>query len=80
MKKDKNLEDSLEINRKIVLTKEILNNVYEILALFKPMFDLMLEMEEAKIFRQNGTFTKAAELLGEISDSCKELEGKYLLH
>ncbi len=80
MKKDTKSKESLEINKKIVLVKDILNNVYEILALFKPMFDLMLEMEEAKLFRQNGTFSKAAELLGEISDSCRELEGNYLIN
>lgn len=80
MKKNNNSKESLEINKKIVLVKNILNNVYEILALFKPLFDLMLEMEEAKIFRQNGTFRKAAELLGEISDCCRELEGNFLIN
>lgn len=80
MKKDNISKESLEINRKIVHVKNILNNVYEILALLKPMFDLMLEMEEAKIFRENGTFDQAAKLLGEISESCRELEGNYLIH
>jgi len=80
MKKNKNPKEQLEIDKKILLTKKILNNVYEILALFKPLFDLMLEMEEAKIFCQNGTFAKAASLLGEISASCRELEGTYLIN
>ena len=80
MKKDNISKENLEINRKIVHVKNILNNMYEILALLKPMFDLMLEMEEAKIFRQNGTFDQAAKLLGEISESCRELEGNYLIH
>ena len=80
MKKNNDSKESLEINKKIVLVKNILNNVYEILALFKPLFDLMLGMEEAKIYRQNGTFDEAAKLLGEISDSCRELEGNYLIN
>ncbi len=80
MRKKNNPKEGLDIDKKIILTKNILNNVYEILALFKPLFDLMLEMEEAKLFRQNGTFTKAAELLREISDSCRELEGNYLIN
>ena len=80
MKKNHNSKESLEINKKIVLVKNILNNVYEILALFKPLFDLVIDMEEAKLYRQNGTFSKATTLLGEISDSCKELEGNYLIN
>lgn len=80
MKKNNKSRESLEINKKIVLVKNILNNVYEILALFKPLFDLVIDMEEAKLYRQNGTFSKAATLLGEISDSCKELEGNYLIN
>jgi len=80
MKKNHNSKESLEINKKIILVKNILNNVYEILALFKPLFDLVIDMEEAKLYRQNGTFSKAAALLGEISDSCKELEGNYLIN
>lgn len=80
MRKKNNPKEGLDIDKKIILTKNILNNVYEILALFKPLFDLMLEMEEAKLFRQNGTFTKAAELLREISDNCRELEGNYLIN
>ena len=80
MKKNKNPKEQLDIDKKIILTKNILNNVYEILALFKPLFDLMLEMEEAKLFRQDGTFQKAADLLGEISQSCRELEGTYFIN
>jgi hypothetical protein len=80
MKKNSNPKEHVDVEKKILLTKNILNNVYEILALFKPLFDLMLEMEEAKIFRQNGTFEKAASLLGEISASCRELEGTYLIN
>jgi len=31
-------------------------------------------MEEAKEFKKNGTFDRAAFLFGEISDLCKEIE------
>ena len=63
-----------EINKKILLIKNILNHVYEILTLFKPLMDKMIKMEEAKEFKKNGTFNRAAFLFGEISDLCKEIE------
>lgn len=63
-----------DINKKIKLTKEILNHVYEILTLFKPLMDKMIKMEESKEFKKNGTFDRAAYLFGEISDLCKEIE------
>jgi hypothetical protein len=67
-----------EINNKIRLTKEILNHVYEILTLFKPLMDKMVKMEEAKEFKKDGTFDRAAYLFGEISDLCKEIETSSL--
>ena len=36
--------------------------------------DKMIKMEEAKEFKKNGTFNRAAFLFGEISDLCKEIE------
>jgi hypothetical protein len=38
----------------------------------------MLELDEAKKFKKNGTFEKAAFLFGEISEICKEIEGTPL--
>jgi hypothetical protein len=67
-----------EINNKIKLTIEILNHVYEILTLFRPLMDKMIKMEEAKEFKKNGTFEKAAYLFSEISDLCKEIESSSL--
>jgi hypothetical protein len=63
-----------EINRKIHLVKDILKNIYEILEIFKPLLEVMMEMEEAKKYRENGTFEKAASLFGAISLLCKEIE------
>ncbi|MFX0082321.1 MAG: hypothetical protein ACFE94_11280 [Candidatus Hodarchaeota archaeon] len=63
-----------KINRKIHLVKNILKNVYEILELFKPLIELMLDMEEAEKYKKNGVFQKAASLFGEISVFCKEIE------
>ena len=80
MKKNKTSKEYRDIQKKYLLTKNILNNVYEILALFKPLFDLILDMEEAKLFKQNGTFEKAADLLGEISENCREIEDSYLIN
>ena len=67
-----------DINRKIMLCKNILDDVYEILELFKPLIPLMLEMEEAKKYRDNGTFERVASLFGEISDLCQEIENNSL--
>ena len=63
-----------KINRKIHLVKDILKNVYEILELFKPLLEVMLEMEEAEHYKKNGVFEKVASLFGEISILCKEIE------
>ncbi|MFX1568816.1 MAG: hypothetical protein ACFFCV_10675 [Promethearchaeota archaeon] len=63
-----------DINNKIMLCKNILNNTYEILELLKPLIPLLLKMEEAKTYREDGTFEKVASLFGEISDLCKEIE------
>ncbi len=59
--------------------KSLLDNVYEILQLFSPLMARMLELEEAKKYKKNGTFEKAAFLFGEISDLCKEIEGTPLI-
>lgn len=67
-----------DINKKIILCKNILDDVYEILELFKPLIPLLLKMEEAKKYRENGTFDRVASLFGEISDLCKEIEYSYL--
>jgi hypothetical protein len=74
MKKNKNSKENSEIEKKVIIVKDILNNVYQIMALFKPMLELMLETEEAKLFQKNGTFEKMAFLFGKITDYCKELE------
>ena len=58
--------------------KSLLDNVYEILQLFSPLMTRMLELEEAREYKKNGTFEKAAFLFGEISQLCKEIEGNQL--
>ncbi len=68
------------MGRKILLVKNILNDVYEIIALFRPLLELSMEMEEAQIYKKNGTFERVASLFGEIADNCKELEGQYLIN
>ena len=79
MKKNKNSEDP-EMGRKILLVKNILNDVYEILELFSPLIELSMELEEAKIYKKNGTLERVASLFGEIAENCKELEGQYLIN
>ena len=68
------LKEEDDINKKIILVKNILNHIYEILKLFKPLMDKVIKMEEAKEFKKNGNFDRAAFLFGEISDLCKEIE------
>ncbi|MFW9785175.1 MAG: hypothetical protein ACFFFB_23040 [Candidatus Heimdallarchaeota archaeon] len=63
-----------KVSRKINFVKNILNNVYEILELFKPLLETMLEFEEAEQYKKNGVFEKAASLFGEISSLCKAIE------
>ncbi|MHA2182082.1 MAG: hypothetical protein ACXAAH_11740 [Promethearchaeota archaeon] len=67
-----------DINKKIQIVKDILDNVYEILSLFKPLMDKMLKMDDAHQYKVNGTFKRAATLFGEISDLCKEIENNSL--
>ena len=67
-----------DINNKIQIVKNILDNVYEILTIFKPLMDKMLKMDEANQYKVNGTFKRAASLFGEISDLCKEIENHSL--
>jgi len=67
-----------DINRKIIIVKDILNNIYEILTIFKPLLNRMLKMDEAKDLRKNGTIEKAALLFGKISELCKEIESTSL--
>ena len=63
-----------DMNNKIMLCKNILNNTYEILELLKPLIPLLLKMKETKKYREDGTFERVASLFGEISDLCKDLE------
>ncbi len=79
MKKKKNSEDP-EMGRKILLVKNILNEVYEIMELFSPLIELSMELEEAQIYKKNGTLERVASLFGEIANNCKELEGQYLIN
>ncbi len=67
-----------DINNKIQIVKNILDNVYEILTIFKPLMDKMLKMDEANQYKVNGTFKRAASLFGEISDLCREIENNSL--
>ncbi len=67
-----------DINKKIVLCKSILNDVYEILEIFKPLIPHFLKMKEAKKYRENGTFERVATLFGDISELCQEIENSSL--
>ena len=67
-----------DINNKIQIVKNILDNVHEILTIFKPLMDKMLKMDEANQYKVNGTFKRAASLFGEISDLCREIENNSL--
>ena len=68
-----------EINKKIQIVKNILDNVYEILTIFKPLMSKMLKMDETNQYKADGSLKRAASLFGEISDFCKEIENTSLL-
>jgi len=67
-----------DVNRKIQIVKDILDNIYEILAIFRPLMEKMLQMDEAPKYKASGAFQQAASLFGEISDLCKEIEENSL--
>ncbi len=63
------------IDAKIQILKNILNNIYEIMVIFKPLLDKMLKMEDAQGLKDEGLILKAADLFGEISRDCNTLTG-----
>ena len=67
-----------EVDEKMLLCKNILDNTYEILELLKPLIPLLIKMKEAKKYRENGTFDRVASLFGKISQSCQEIENYSL--
>jgi len=69
-----------KINRKIQFVKNILNDVYEVLEIFKPLLDEMLKMEEADRYIKNGTIERAVSLFSDISFLCKEIENESPLN
>jgi len=64
----------IDVERKTEIIKVILNDVYEILTLFKPLLSTMIQREEAQKFKKDGTFSEAARLFGNIAKNSKELE------
>ncbi|MFX1393713.1 MAG: hypothetical protein ACFFAH_09065 [Promethearchaeota archaeon] len=78
---DKDIDKSssdYEITQKIHLVKKILNNVFEILILFRPIIDQMKISDEFKQYYKNGTLEKVASLFGEISNQSKKIAGFHL--
>ena len=68
------------VNRKLQLVNNILNDVYEILEIFKPLLDEMLKREETDRYIKNGAIERAASLFGDISFLCKEIENESPLN
>lgn len=67
-----------DINKKLQLVRMILNHVYEILLLFRPLLDKMTKLDEAKKYMDDGTFKKAASLFGKVSNICNEIDNNSL--
>ena len=67
-----------DINKKIELVKMILNHVYEIFLLFRPLLDKIIKLEETKKYRDDGTFKKAASLFSEVNNLCNEIGNNAL--
>jgi hypothetical protein len=74
MEEEKPMKITNEIDKKIEIIQKVLENVCEIMTLFKPLLEKLLELEEAKQYSRNGTLDKAALLFGEIAKQCNELQ------
>ncbi len=72
------LRNEDDVNKKLVLVKNLLNRVYEILKIFAPLLEEIQSTEEAKKYKKDGTFERAASIFGEISNICKEIEGNEI--
>ncbi len=65
--------DEEKINKKLALTNNLLNYVYDILKLFKPLMERMIELEETKKYKNIEIFQNVKELLGKISLTSYEI-------
>jgi hypothetical protein len=72
-----NAELENEIQKKILIVKKILDNVYDIMVIFKPLLGKMIELEKQGKVIEKGRFNKAAMIFGEISNHCKELQEEF---
>ena len=72
----KSKDEKFEINKKMNLIKQILNNVYELLSLFNPIIDQIKISKDFKRFYQDGTIEKMANTFGKISEHSREI-AKY---
>ena len=64
----------VDIDKKIHIVKAILDDVYDIMITIKPVIEQMTELDDARKYREDGTFFKAASLFGSIAKKCQELE------
>ncbi len=74
MEEHEYLKLKIELDKKLQIVKKVLDNVVQIMEIFKPLLDKVLELEESKEFSRNGMFNQAITLLGEITDQCRLLE------
>ena len=63
-----------DIDKKIHIVKTILDDVYDIMITIKPIIEQMTKLNDARRYREDGTFIKAASLFGSIARKCQELE------
>ena len=64
----------VDIDKKIHIVKTILDDVYDIMITIKPVIEQMTELDDARKYREDGTFSKAASLFGSIARRCQDLE------
>ena len=72
-KPNQSLNDELNINEKIKAIRNILNSLEQVLINLYPLFDKILLMDEANLYRKNGTFKTLIELFDNISIESKKL-------
>lgn len=67
---------SFDSERSLEIIKNILGNIGEIMTLMKPLFNKVLQLEEAKEYINTENLGRAASLFGDISEQCRELESQ----
>ena len=76
-KNNENLNIEYKVNEKIKVVKNILNSLEQIFIILSPLLDKVLLMEDADIYRKNGSFKTLRELFDNISKDSTKLSSPF---